>query len=201
MKRPDRTPPMTMKMNTLEDRSGCTRDTIHFYLKSGLLHPPRKTGATTALYDASHLDRLIRIRTLRDAGLSLDRIPSVLASLGDVPLARLHALGLVLARATPPTPGNDANDTAGAAVEPALRAALDRALAALAPTLDLVARQIAEAVVGAFDPASPDRAARLLEVLRASVQQQIASRAATRTTDAVLSSPRRAARRRTRRDD
>ena len=188
---------VTMKMNVLEDRSGCSRDTIHFYLKTGLLHAPRKTSATTALYDATHLDRLRRIRTLRDAGLALDRIPAALDALVAVPLARLHSIGLVLARAAILPARDRAIDPNGTAVEPALRSPLTQALKALAPSIDDVARHIADAVVAAFDTASPDRAARLLEVLRDAVVHTVSARTEAFTTERLLAPPRR----RPRRDD
>lgn len=39
--------------------------TVHYYLKIGLLHKPRKVGLGVYLYDDSHLKRLNKIRSLR----------------------------------------------------------------------------------------------------------------------------------------
>ena len=39
--------------------------TVHYYVKIGLLHKPRKVGLGVYLYDDSHLKRLNRIRNLR----------------------------------------------------------------------------------------------------------------------------------------
>lgn len=54
-----------MKIKELEEKSGIPRTTIHFYLRHGLLHPPRKTGRTMAYYDDSHLIRLKQIQQIK----------------------------------------------------------------------------------------------------------------------------------------
>lgn len=56
---------MDMRIMELEEKSGVPRTTIHFYLRHGLLHPPRKTGRTMAYYDETHLQRLRTIRQLK----------------------------------------------------------------------------------------------------------------------------------------
>lgn len=50
-------------------RSGVTKETIHFYLREGLLPPPRKTARNAALYGEEHLHRLRLIRSLREEHL------------------------------------------------------------------------------------------------------------------------------------
>jgi DNA-binding transcriptional MerR regulator/tetratricopeptide (TPR) repeat protein len=55
-----------MRMAELSARSGVPRDTIHFYLKEGLLPRPKKGGKTVAFYGEEHLERLRLIRRLRD---------------------------------------------------------------------------------------------------------------------------------------
>lgn len=55
-----------VRMAELERLSGVPRETIHFYLRSGLLPPPDKTGKTQATYDERHLERLRLIRRLRE---------------------------------------------------------------------------------------------------------------------------------------
>src|SRR5690349_21004909 len=55
-----------MRMAELSARSGVARETIHFYLREGLLPRPRKGGRTVAYYDEAHLDRLRLIRRLRE---------------------------------------------------------------------------------------------------------------------------------------
>ncbi|MDO9264008.1 MAG: MerR family transcriptional regulator [Desulfosalsimonadaceae bacterium] len=54
-----------MRIKELVEKSGVPRTTIHFYLRQGLLHPPRKTGRTMAYYDDSHLQRLREISELK----------------------------------------------------------------------------------------------------------------------------------------
>ena len=53
-------------MAELSARSGVPRETIHFYLREGLLPRPRKGGRTVAYYGEEHLDRLRAIRRLRE---------------------------------------------------------------------------------------------------------------------------------------
>ncbi len=53
-------------MAELARRSGVTRETIHFYLREGLLPRPEKGGRTVAYYGEAHLERLQLIRRLRD---------------------------------------------------------------------------------------------------------------------------------------
>jgi DNA-binding transcriptional MerR regulator/tetratricopeptide (TPR) repeat protein len=55
-----------MRMAELCTRSGVARETIHFYLREGLLPRPRKGGRTVAYYDEQHLERLRTIRRLRE---------------------------------------------------------------------------------------------------------------------------------------
>lgn len=61
-------------------RSGLTKETIHYYLREGLLPPPRKTARNAALYGNKHLHRLRLIRSLREEHLlSLKAIKNLLA--------------------------------------------------------------------------------------------------------------------------
>ena len=54
-----------MKISEVSRQSGVPKSTIHYYLRQGLLHPPKKTGRTMAYFDSSHLDRLAAIKRLR----------------------------------------------------------------------------------------------------------------------------------------
>jgi DNA-binding transcriptional MerR regulator/tetratricopeptide (TPR) repeat protein len=55
-----------MRMAELAARSGVARETIHFYLREGLLPRPEKGGRTVAYYGEEHLERLRTIRRLRE---------------------------------------------------------------------------------------------------------------------------------------
>lgn len=55
-----------MRMAELERLSGVPRETIHYYLREGLLPAPSRQGKTQALYDDSHLERLRLVRQLRE---------------------------------------------------------------------------------------------------------------------------------------
>lgn len=59
-------PPRPLRMAELSSRSGVPRETIHFYLREGLLPRPRKGGRTVAYYGEEHLERLRIIRRLRE---------------------------------------------------------------------------------------------------------------------------------------
>ncbi|MBI2897090.1 MAG: MerR family transcriptional regulator [Deltaproteobacteria bacterium] len=55
-----------MKIAELARRAGVSRETIHFYLREGLLPRPRKAGQTVAFYDDQHVERLLLVRRLRE---------------------------------------------------------------------------------------------------------------------------------------
>jgi len=56
------------RISEIERITGVPRRRIHFYLQSGLLHRPLKTGKTMAYYDQSHVKRLELIRKARERG-------------------------------------------------------------------------------------------------------------------------------------
>ena len=72
---------MTFRIDELAAQTNTTVDTIRFYQGKGLLDPPRKEGRT-ALYSQDHVDRLTRIRDLKDKGFTLASIRHLLN--GDV---------------------------------------------------------------------------------------------------------------------
>lgn len=54
-----------MKVSELARRAGVSKETIHFYLREGLLPKPRKAGRNMAFYDEAHLERLRLIKRLQ----------------------------------------------------------------------------------------------------------------------------------------
>ena len=68
---------MEYDVSGLARQAGISVDTIRYYQGLGLLHSPRRDGRT-AVYDATHLERLERIRALADRGFSLKAIGSLL---------------------------------------------------------------------------------------------------------------------------
>ena len=54
-----------MRIAELARRSGTTKETIHFYLREGLLRKPKKTSRNMAYYDETHLEQLKLIKRLR----------------------------------------------------------------------------------------------------------------------------------------
>ncbi|MGO2111564.1 MAG: MerR family transcriptional regulator, partial [Pseudoclavibacter sp.] len=55
-----------MKLAHLSERSGASTATIKYWIREGMLAPGRLRNQTTAVYDASHLERIELIRTLRE---------------------------------------------------------------------------------------------------------------------------------------
>ena len=68
---------MELDVSSLARQAGISVDTIRYYQGLGLLHAPRRDGRN-AVYDASHLERLERIRALAERGFSLKAIGSLL---------------------------------------------------------------------------------------------------------------------------
>ncbi|MFT7648342.1 MAG: menaquinone-specific isochorismate synthase [Candidatus Poriferisodalaceae bacterium] len=71
-----------MRVEALATDAGLSVDTIRYYQKLGLLHPPERKGRV-ALYNASHLERLGTIRRLSDEGFSLSQIERLLEGEND----------------------------------------------------------------------------------------------------------------------
>ncbi|QCI66272.1 MerR family transcriptional regulator [Phreatobacter stygius] len=89
---------MTEKLHTigeLSKLSGLSVRRIRFYSDKGLLPPATRTFSNYRIYSETDVARLDLIRTLRDAGVSLDIIRKILSrrlSLADVLTMRLQAL-------------------------------------------------------------------------------------------------------------
>ena len=62
-----------MRVEQLAGDSQLSVDTIRYYQKIGILHPPMREGRV-AVYDDSHASRLHEIRQLSDEGFSLAQI-------------------------------------------------------------------------------------------------------------------------------
>lgn len=88
-----------LRIGAVELQTGFTRDTIHHYVREGLLHPPEKVSATVAWFDRSHVTRLLSIRALRSASLPLPAVKRLLEdrSISSLPAGALEALGRSLA--------------------------------------------------------------------------------------------------------
>jgi len=68
-----------MRIGDLCKRSGVTRYSIHHYLRLGLLPEPHRKNKTMAYYGDEHLERLNRIKHLRNQGFSLYVIQQMLS--------------------------------------------------------------------------------------------------------------------------
>ncbi|MBU1670771.1 MAG: MerR family transcriptional regulator [Actinobacteria bacterium] len=64
------------RISDLEKLTGLNRNTIHYYVREGLVSPPYRTGKTMAYYDDEHIAELNEIRLLRNRGMSLSYIRS-----------------------------------------------------------------------------------------------------------------------------
>ena len=78
---PDRSPApdRLLRINEVAAETGLTTRAIRYYEEIGLLEPAARSDGDYRLYDASDLDRLAFIRSLRDdAGFSLAQIGQLL---------------------------------------------------------------------------------------------------------------------------
>src|SRR5205807_4863424 len=65
-------------IKSLISKSGAPRQTIHYYLRKGLLPPPERTSRTSALYPPSTIDLIGLVRSLqRRQRLTLDEISTL----------------------------------------------------------------------------------------------------------------------------
>src|SRR5438067_1521823 len=84
-------------IKSLIARSGAPRQTIHYYLRKGLLPPPERTSRTSALYPPSTVDLLGLIRALQQRQrLTLDEITELFRTSNYDPVriaARTHPGG------------------------------------------------------------------------------------------------------------
>ncbi len=55
-----------MKISELVKRTGVPKETIHFYIREGLLRKPRKSGVNSAEYNERYVDFIQLIKDLRD---------------------------------------------------------------------------------------------------------------------------------------
>ena len=55
-----------MKISQLVKRTGVRKETIHFYIREGLLRKPRKSSVNTADYNERYVDQIQLIKDLRD---------------------------------------------------------------------------------------------------------------------------------------
>ena len=63
-----------LRISDLEKISGVGRSTIHYYLREGLLSPPKLTGKTMAYYDYGHVKELSEIKRLQEEGYPISFI-------------------------------------------------------------------------------------------------------------------------------
>ncbi|MBT4943628.1 MAG: MerR family transcriptional regulator [Chloroflexi bacterium] len=77
----------TLAVGELSNRTGVTTATINYYVRIGVLPPPRKTSPTRALYPADFENRINKIKELQAAGLNLNGIKQVVNGDPTSPLA------------------------------------------------------------------------------------------------------------------
>jgi Cu(I)-responsive transcriptional regulator len=73
-----------MKIGELAKATGANSETIRYYERIGLLHPPERTGSNYRDYGPADVERLAFIRQARGLGFELADIRSLL-SLSDQP--------------------------------------------------------------------------------------------------------------------
>lgn len=55
-----------MKISTVVKQTGVPKETIHFYIREGLVRKPRKSGVNAADYNENHIKQIRFIKELRD---------------------------------------------------------------------------------------------------------------------------------------
>jgi DNA-binding transcriptional MerR regulator len=89
---------MNMTVSQLASRTGVSPDTVRYYEREGLLHPPERSPAGYRLYDEPSADRIGFVRRAQNLGLRLKEIRELLlvADNGTCPCG--HTLELLAAR-------------------------------------------------------------------------------------------------------
>lgn len=64
---------MEYKVSELAQKAGVTKRTIHYYISKGLLMPPNGSGVSS-VYNDSHLERLLLIKSLQAQYMPLNKI-------------------------------------------------------------------------------------------------------------------------------
>ncbi len=107
---PANQPSGALKMKDLEKLAGVGRETIRFYIQSGLLPQPERRGRNVALYDVSFVDRIRLIKELQQKRfLPLNvikdivrsegaRVPAALQTIIDLDRHLFRAAGIDLRR-------------------------------------------------------------------------------------------------------
>ena len=72
-----------MKIGELADATGVTVRALHYYEEIGLLAPSARTDAGHRLYAGPEVERLYRIRLLKQLGIPLDGVRATLDGSGD----------------------------------------------------------------------------------------------------------------------
>jgi DNA-binding transcriptional MerR regulator len=63
---PGRRERVSLKISELVQRTGVSKETVHYYIRDGLLPRPRKRGRNIADYNDSYVDRIRLIKELQD---------------------------------------------------------------------------------------------------------------------------------------
>jgi DNA-binding transcriptional MerR regulator len=89
-----------MRIGELARAAGVSRETIHFYLREGLLPPAEKVNARVSYFDDTHLVRLRLIKAFQQAHTPLARIREQLEGMSrygsqDSPALRERAVAVV----------------------------------------------------------------------------------------------------------
>lgn len=74
-----------MKIKDIINQTGASRQTIHYYLREGILPKPKKTNLNQAEYGQEHIERLLLIRELQERFfLPLSVIKGVISNMSNL---------------------------------------------------------------------------------------------------------------------
>lgn len=95
-----------ISVGELSRRSGITTATINYYVRIGVLPPPRKTSKTRAVYPAHFANLISRIKQLQAAGLNLAGVRQIVNGDPGSPLASVMPSDRTGAASQPVQPGS-----------------------------------------------------------------------------------------------
>ena len=98
-----------MRVKDVCERTGLSRQAIHFYVEQGLVPPPTKTGQTMGHYTEAHVERILLVKQLQhDHFLPLRAIRAMLEGGEDLTAAQRRAIADVRARLPDDTVAHEA---------------------------------------------------------------------------------------------
>ena len=105
-------------IDELAELGGVSRRTVRYYVQEQLLPPPLGVGRGRH-YGRAHLDALLRVKSMQEAGLTLEAVHHALSSRSAAPLLAREAFGREVWRRLALAPGLELHVRSDVRVPPA----------------------------------------------------------------------------------